>query len=142
MKPIEKPWNISHQWSYFLPSSYNLKTIYIGLSTNVNFQWYKIPFSIHSLYMKGNIDIISKNIPINISITLGVIENDFIGLDCSLKKIEIYTTLLKEFSVIFSWSYEEMSGIAPHIFKPKIKTYPNGKPISYKIHVVNLEKTT
>jgi len=68
---------------------------------------------------------ISKTIPINISKTPGVVENVLIRAYCSLEEIKIYTTLFKEFCDVFSWSYEEMSGIDPKIVEYEIKTYPN-----------------
>jgi hypothetical protein len=38
---------------------------------------------------------IAKTIPINISQNLGVVENVFIGADCSPEEIQIYTDLFK-----------------------------------------------
>ena len=49
-----------------------------------------------------------------------IVENVYIGANCSLEKVSIYTTLFKEFSDVFSWSYEEMSGIDPLIVEHEI----------------------
>jgi hypothetical protein len=74
-------------------------------------------------------DNISETIPINISKTHGIIENVFIGTDCSLEEIYTYTSLFKEFRDVFSWSYEEMLGIDPHIIEHEIHTYENAKHV-------------
>jgi hypothetical protein len=58
---------------------------------------------------------IAKTIPIDISITPGVVENVFVGADCSPEEIRIYKDLFKEFRDVFAWSYEEMPGIDPRI---------------------------
>lgn len=47
-----------------------------------------------------------------------------IGVDSSPEKIQLYTTLFKEFCDIFAWYYEEMPGIDPRIMIHEIKTYP------------------
>lgn len=44
-----------------------------------------------------------------------MVENVFIGAECSSDEIDIYTTLFKEFRDVFVWSYEEMPGIDPGI---------------------------
>jgi hypothetical protein len=82
----------------------------------------------HEVYAKGNMETIIETIPINISRTLGVVENVFVGADYSLKEIQIYTHLVKEFHDVFSWSYEEMPSIDPKIVEHEITTYPNAKP--------------
>lgn len=66
---------------------------------------------------------ISKTIPINISRDPKMIENIFIGIECSPEEIKIYTDLFKEFRDVFDWYYEEMSGIDPSIVQNEIKTY-------------------
>jgi hypothetical protein len=72
---------------------------------------------------------IAKMIPIDISRTPGIMENVFIRVDCSPEEIQIYTYLFKELCDVFSWSYEEMSGIDPRIVEHEITTYPDAKPI-------------
>jgi hypothetical protein len=60
------------------------------------------------------------------------------GADCSSKEIQVYTELFKEFHDIFSWSYEEMPGIDPHIVEHEIRTYLDAKPMfDKKLHPVN-----
>jgi hypothetical protein len=98
------------------------------------------PLSTHEVYAKGNMATITETIPINISKTLGVVENVFVGANCSLREIQIYTDLFKEFCEVFAWSYEEMPGIDPKIVEHGITTYPYAKPISQNLRLVNPRK--
>jgi hypothetical protein len=68
------------------------------------------------------------------------VENVFVGADCSLKEIQVYTDLFKEFHDVFSWSYEEILGIDPRIVEHEITTYPDAKPVQQNIHPVNPKK--
>lgn len=63
-----------------------------------------------------------------------------IGAECSLKEIQIYIALFKEYHHIFSWSYEEMPSIDPWIIEHEMKSYPNVKPVRHKLRVVNPRK--
>ena len=67
----------------------------MDLSIDKNFHWYKIPLAMHDSYAEGNMENISQTIPINISNKPDIIENVFIGVDCSLEEIETYATLFK-----------------------------------------------
>jgi hypothetical protein len=49
----------------------------------------------HEVYVEGNMATIVETIPINISRNLGVVENDFVGVDCSPGEIQLYTDLFK-----------------------------------------------
>jgi hypothetical protein len=60
---------------------------------------------------------IPQTIPVDISRTLGIMDNVFVGADCSLEEIQIYTKLFKEFHDVFAWCYEEMLGIDPRIIE-------------------------
>jgi hypothetical protein len=82
----------------------------------------------HDIYTEGNMASIYPTISIDISHILGKVENVYIGADCFLEEILIYIELFKEFRDVFTWSYEEMSGIDPRIVEHEIKTYPNAKP--------------
>jgi hypothetical protein len=68
-------------------------------------------------------------IPIDISRIPGIVENIFIGADCSPEEIQIYTDLFKEFHDVFSRSYEEITGIDPRIIEHEITTDPDAKPV-------------
>jgi hypothetical protein len=94
----------------------------------------------HEIYAEGNMETIEETIPINISRSLGVVENVFVRADFSPEEIQIYTDLFKELCDIFSWSYEEISGIDPKIVEHEITTYPDAKPVRQKLHLVNPNK--
>ena len=78
------------------------------------------PLPREGMFAKGNMENISATIPINISVNPNVVENVHIDANCSPEEIAIYTALFKQFCDIFSWSYEEMSGIDPSIFEHQI----------------------
>ena len=81
------------------------------------------------MFAEGNMETISATIPMNISVNPDVMENIYIGANCSFEEIAIYTALFKEFHDIFSWSYEEMPCIDPSIVQHEIRTYPDAKPV-------------
>jgi hypothetical protein len=87
------------------------------------------PLTTHGIYVEGNMSSIAETIPIDMSRTLSVMENVFVRADCSPEEIQIYTKLFKDFQDVFTWSYEEMSGIDPCIVEHEIKTYPDVKPV-------------
>jgi hypothetical protein len=92
------------------------------------------------IYAEGNMVTIAETIPINISRTPDVMENVFVGADCSPKEIQIYTNLFKEFRDVFAWSYEEMPGIDLKIVEHEITMYPDAKPVRQKLRPVNPRK--
>jgi hypothetical protein len=98
------------------------------------------PSATHEIYATGNMETIAETISINISKTPGIVENVFVGADCSPGEIQIYTDLFKEFRDIFSRFYEEMPGIDPKIVENEITTYLDAKPIRQKIRPVNPKK--
>jgi hypothetical protein len=125
----DKPWEYLHHRSYFLPE---LNRIEAGefIVTMTGDQSCPINLlATHEIYAEGNMETIAETIPINISQNPGVMENIFVGADCSPKEIQIYMDLFKEFCDVFSWSYEEMLGIDPKIVEHEITTYPDAKPV-------------
>jgi hypothetical protein len=60
------------------------------------------PLATHVVYDKGNMETIAETIPINISKTPAIMENVFVGVDCSPEEIRIYKDLFKEFRDVFS----------------------------------------
>jgi hypothetical protein len=94
------------------------------------------------VFSKGNLSNISPNIPLDISIKPGIVENVHIGASCSSDEVVTYTSLFKEFRDIFAWSYEEMPSIDPAIVIHEIKTYPDAKPIRKHLHPVHPRKAT
>ena len=83
MCPIEKPWEISHHRSSFIPTTDQLKKINLELTIDKKFDWFKCPFPAQSIIIEGNLSNISNTIPTNISSNTDVIENIMIGVDCS-----------------------------------------------------------
>ena len=67
---------------------------------------YQFPFQTHNVLSEGNLENISKTIPINISINPGIIKNINIGVNLSLEEIKQYIALFKEFHDVFTYSYE------------------------------------
>ena len=84
--------------------------------------------------------VISPTIPVKISRDPNIIENVFIGAECSREEIQIYIELFKEYRDVFAWYYEEMLGIDPSIVQHEIKTYENAKPVRQKLRPVNPRK--
>jgi hypothetical protein len=87
MNGIDGPWDDLHHISYFL---LELRIIEMGefiLTMNGDNSCPINPSTIHGVYTKGNMEIISTMIPINISKAPGIMENVFIGVDCSPKEI-------------------------------------------------------
>jgi hypothetical protein len=93
----ERPWGDLHHRSYFLPElsrieSGEFKSTIVGSVDGV-----VNPLAGHGVYAKGNMANISEMIPINISKNPEIVENIFIGEECSQDEITQYTTLFKEF---------------------------------------------
>jgi hypothetical protein len=125
----DKPWEDLHHRSYFL---LELHRIEAGEFTITMTGDQPCPINLlatQDIYAEGNMATIAETIPINISRNPGVVENVFIGADCSPDKIQIYTDIFKEFCDVFAWSYEEMPGIDPKIVEHEITTYSNAKPV-------------
>ena len=78
------------------------------------------PLPREGIFAEGNMENIYVTIPINISANPNVMENVYIGANCSSDEIDIYMTLFKEFRDLFSWSYEEMLGLDPSIVEHEI----------------------
>jgi hypothetical protein len=101
---LDKPWDDLHHRSYFLPKLRRIEagefvlTITRDRSCPIN------PLATHTVYTEGNMESIVETIPIDISITPGIVDNVFVRADCSPEEIQIYTELFKEFRDIFSWS--------------------------------------
>jgi len=62
------------------------------------------PMDTHIVYVEGNMESITEMIPIDISRTPGIVDNVFVGVDCSAEEIRIYTYLFKELYDVFAWS--------------------------------------
>jgi hypothetical protein len=75
----DKPWDDLHHRSYFLSE---LRRIEVGefVLTMTGDRSFPInPFSTHVVYAEGNMETITKMIPIDISRTPGIMEDVFVG---------------------------------------------------------------
>jgi hypothetical protein len=133
----DRPWDDLHHRSYFLPEMRRVEEGEFTTTMNRDATCPAKPLATHRIYVEGNMVSIAETIPIDISRTPGIVENVFIGSDCSSKEIQVYTELFKEFCDVFAWSYEEMLGIDPRIVKHEIRTYLNAKLVRQKICPVN-----
>jgi hypothetical protein len=109
----DKPWEDLHHRSYFLPE---LQRIEKGEFTITMTGEQPCPINLlatQDIYAEGNMATIAETLPINISRTPGVVENVFVGADCTPEEIQIYTDLFKEFRDVFAWSYEAIPDIDP-----------------------------
>ena len=140
MCPVDKPWEVSHHRSSFLPTIDHSERFDLELTMRKKYDWFRNPFSTKPVFVEGNLSNVSATIPINISSNPNVTENILIGADCSLDEIRVYMALFKEYQSIFAWTYEEMLDIDPWIVEHGIKTYPNVKPARQKLKVVNPRK--
>jgi hypothetical protein len=138
----DKPWDDLHHRSYFLPELIRIKAGEFTLTMTGDRSCPINPLATHEVYAEGNMETIAETISINISITLGIMENVFVRADCSPGEIQIYIDLFEEFRDIFSWSYEEMPSINPKTVEHEITTYLDAKPVWQKLHLVNPRKAS
>ena len=129
MTSPDKPWEDLYHRSYFLLELSRIESGEFTMTMMGDQSCPINPLATHEVYAEGNMGTIAKTIPINISITPGIVENVFIGADCSPEEIQIYTDLFKEFHELFAWSYEEIPSIDPKIVEHEITTYLDAKPI-------------
>jgi len=67
------PWEDKYHKSFFLPELDNLEVgTHILVSSN-DIEWYQCPILTHNVYVEWILENISKTIPIDISMKLGVI---------------------------------------------------------------------
>lgn len=139
MMGIDQPWDDLHHRSYFLPPLQEVESRFSELCTS-DAGMVSNPLAPAHIHAEGNMSVVSKTVPIDISKDPNVIENIFIGIECSLEEIQIYTDLFKEYRDVFAWSYEEMPSIDPSIVQHEIKTYENAKTVWQRFRPVNPRK--
>jgi hypothetical protein len=140
MSMEDTPWDDGHHRSILFLEQHTIES-YQRISTPstvvvISF----VPETSHDVLYEGNLSNISPTIPLDISIKPGVVENVHIGASCSTDEVVTYKSLFQEFRDIFTWSYEEMSGIDPDIVVHEIKTYPGARPIRQRLHPVHPRK--
>ena len=79
MCPIEKPWEISHHRSSFIPTKNHSKRFDLELTMRKECDWFKNPFLTKLVFVEGNLSNIFATIPINISSNPNVTGNILIG---------------------------------------------------------------
>ena len=91
-----------HHRSYFLLELSRIENqeFRLRLSEDVDIPINPLPRE--GMFVEGNMANISTTIPINISVNPDVMENIYIGANCSPEEIAIYTALFKEFHDIFA----------------------------------------
>jgi hypothetical protein len=109
----DKLWEDLHHRSYFLPELHRIEAGEFTITMTGDQPCPINLLATQDIYAEGNMVTIAATIPINISQNPGIMENVFIGADCSPEEIQIYTDIFKEFRDVFDWSYEEMPGIDP-----------------------------
>lgn len=96
MTGVDRPWEDLHHRSYFLPPLQEVESRFSNLPTS-DVCMVSNPLAPAHICAKGNMSVISKTVPINISRNPNVIENVFIKDEFSPEEIQIYTNLFKEF---------------------------------------------
>jgi hypothetical protein len=102
----DKPWEDLHHRSYFLPELHRIEAGEFTITMTGDQPCPINLLATQDIYAEGNMATIAETIPINISRNPGIVENVFVGADCSPEEIQIYTDLFKEFRDVFAWSYE------------------------------------
>jgi len=97
MNSSDKPWDDMHHRSYFLPYLARIEQDDFRSTLSKIVGHAVVPIDTHIIYSKGNMEIISSTIMIDIYRILDNIENVYIGVDCSPEEILIYIELFKEF---------------------------------------------
>jgi hypothetical protein len=91
----DRPWDDIHHRYYFLHDIRRVETRYFIVTMNGDVSRSIKPLTMHELQTEGNMASIDEMIPIDISKTHGIVENVFIGVDCSPEDIKEYTKLFK-----------------------------------------------
>jgi hypothetical protein len=106
MTSPDKPWEDLRHRSYFLPELSRIEAEEFTVTMTGDQSCPINLLATHEIYVEGNMETIAETIPINISRNPGIVENVFVGVDCSPEEIEIYMDLFKEFHDVFAWYYE------------------------------------
>jgi hypothetical protein len=102
MTSPDRPWDDLHHRSYFLPKLRRIEAGEFTLTMTGDRDCPINPLAMDVVYVEGNMETITKMIPIYISRTPGIVENVFVGVDSSPKEIQIYKDLFKEFHDVFA----------------------------------------
>jgi hypothetical protein len=115
MSGSDMPWDDMHHRSYFFLELARIEQDDFKFTLSEIVSHIVVPLDTHDIYVEGNMASIYSTFMIDISHIPSKVENVYIGAYCSPEEIHIYIELFKEFHDVFTWSYEEMSGINPRI---------------------------
>ena len=80
-------WEDSHHRSSFLPNANLVDSYFVSLINFDIVEYPQTPILLQGIYSEGNICKITKTIPIDISVKLGVVEHVHIRQKCSTTQI-------------------------------------------------------
>jgi hypothetical protein len=95
MNGLDSPWDDMHHHSYFLPDLVRIEQENFRSTLSEMVGHVVVPLDTHGIYAKGNMVSIYPTITIDISQTLGKVENVYIGAYCSPEEIQIYIYIFK-----------------------------------------------
>jgi hypothetical protein len=98
----DTPWNDGHHCSILFLEQHTIESYQQILTLSTVVVISTILESTHDVFSEGNLSNISPNIPLNISIKLGIVENVHIRASCSPDEIITYKSLFKEFHDVFT----------------------------------------
>jgi hypothetical protein len=101
MTSLDRPWDDLHHRSYFLPELRRIEVGEFTLTMTRDRACPINPLATHVVYIEGNMTTIAKMIHIDISRTPGIMENIFVGADCSPRRFESTQIYLKNFATCF-----------------------------------------
>jgi hypothetical protein len=129
MSMEDTPWDDGHHRSILFLEQHTIESYQQILTLSNVVVICSVPESSHDVLYEGNLSNISPTVPLDISIKPGVIENVHIEASCFVDEVVTYKAIFQELCDVFTWIYEEMSGIDPDIVVHEIKTQPDAKPI-------------
>jgi hypothetical protein len=129
----DSPWDALHHRALSSPQESlmppNQNPIYVvetkDFISSGLIDWFNNSIPAPDDFEEGNMANISPTIKINISIKNGIVEDIIIGAACTPQEIVAYKALFQEYRDIFAWSYTEIPGLDPSIFKHCIDTWPD-----------------
>jgi hypothetical protein len=95
MTSLDKPWEDLHHKSYFFLELSRIEDGEFIVTMTGDQPCLINLLATQEIYAKGNMETIIATIPFKISRNHGVVENVFVGADCSPKEVQIYTDLFK-----------------------------------------------
>jgi hypothetical protein len=101
MNGPEKTWDDIHHRSYFLPEMKRIEEGEFITTMNGDSPCPINPMAMPKIYAEGNMESIAETIPVDISRTLDVMENIFIGAIVLPKRFKSTLNCLKSFATYF-----------------------------------------